>query len=150
MSTQTFKRRKGQSAIEYLMTYGWMLLVVAIVGGAIFAMVQGQCAKQSSGFTGEAVTIDSFAPTSNNLQIVFRNGGSEQVNVTNVDISSDGSSVDSNSSSMVLNVGDTGKYVFSGISSSEACNNYDVEVTFDKGQITDATASGTVSGNMAS
>lgn len=31
---------KGQSAIEYLMTYGWMLLVVAIVGGAIITTVQ--------------------------------------------------------------------------------------------------------------
>lgn len=30
---------KGQSAIEYLMTYGWMLLVIAIVGGAIYAEV---------------------------------------------------------------------------------------------------------------
>ena len=32
---------KGQTAIEYLMTYGWMLLVVAIVGGAIITTVQG-------------------------------------------------------------------------------------------------------------
>jgi hypothetical protein len=31
---------KGQSAIEYLMTYGWMFLVIAIVGGAIYASVQ--------------------------------------------------------------------------------------------------------------
>lgn len=28
------------SAIEYLMVYGWMLLVIAIVGGAIFATIQ--------------------------------------------------------------------------------------------------------------
>jgi len=33
---------KGQSAIEYLMTYGGMLLVVAIVGGAIITTVQDQ------------------------------------------------------------------------------------------------------------
>lgn len=145
-----FDKRKGQSAIEYLMTYGWMLLVVAIVGGAIFATVQGQCAKQSSGFTGEAVTVDSFAATDSNLQIVLRNGGSEQVNITDLAISSDGSTVDSNSTSMVLNVGDTGKYVLSGISSAEACNSYDVDVTFDRGSITGATASGTISGNMAS
>ena len=32
---------KGQSAIEYLMTYGWMLLVVAVTGAAIFATVGG-------------------------------------------------------------------------------------------------------------
>ena len=41
---------KAQSAIEYLMTYGWMLLVVAIVGGAIFSVAQGQAVVESTGF----------------------------------------------------------------------------------------------------
>jgi fucose permease len=40
MKNQFFTSRKGQSAIEYLMTYGWMLLVVAIVGGAVITTVQ--------------------------------------------------------------------------------------------------------------
>jgi len=31
--------RKGQAAIEFLMTYGWMLLVVLIVGALIFSFV---------------------------------------------------------------------------------------------------------------
>lgn len=37
----SFRGLAGQSAIEYLMTYGWMLLVVAIVGGTIFSVVDG-------------------------------------------------------------------------------------------------------------
>jgi len=28
---------KGQSAIEYLMSYGWIILLVAIIGGAVVA-----------------------------------------------------------------------------------------------------------------
>ncbi len=32
-------KRKGQAAIEFLMTYGWMLLVVLIVGSLIFSFV---------------------------------------------------------------------------------------------------------------
>lgn len=144
-----FRKRKGQSAIEYLMTYGWMLLVVAIVGGAIFATVQGQCAKQSSGFTGTAVTVDSFAATANNLQVVFKNGGAQQVNITNVVLESDGNTVDSNSTAQLMNVGDTAKYVLSQVSSADACNTYDLTVTYDSGEITGATASGTLSANMA-
>lgn len=31
--------KKGQAAIEFLMTYGWMLLVVLIVGALIFSFV---------------------------------------------------------------------------------------------------------------
>src|SRR3990172_5496316 len=30
--------RKGQGAMEYLMTYGWALLVIVVVGGALFAL----------------------------------------------------------------------------------------------------------------
>jgi len=30
--------RKGQGAMEYLMTYGWALLVIIIVGAALFAL----------------------------------------------------------------------------------------------------------------
>lgn len=142
--------RKGQSAIEYLMTYGWMLLVVAIVGGAIFATVQGQCAQQATGFTGESVTVETFEPTDSNLQIVFRNGANEQINITKVNVTDDGSEVDSETNiGTSLNVGDSTTITMSGITSSDQCNTYDVEVTFDKGSITGAVASGTMSGNFA-
>lgn len=33
------KNTKGQAAIEFLMTYGWMLLIVLIVGALIFSFV---------------------------------------------------------------------------------------------------------------
>ena len=34
-----YNSKKGQAAIEFLMTYGWMLLVVLIVGALIFSFV---------------------------------------------------------------------------------------------------------------
>lgn len=30
--------KKGQGALEYLMTYGWALLVIVVVGAALFAL----------------------------------------------------------------------------------------------------------------
>lgn len=33
------KRMKGQSATEYLMTYGWAILAIAIVGALIYTQV---------------------------------------------------------------------------------------------------------------
>jgi hypothetical protein len=32
------KRKKGQSAMEYLMTYGWAILIVIVVVAALYAM----------------------------------------------------------------------------------------------------------------
>ena len=53
----------GQSAIEYLMTYGWMLLVVAITGSTIFAVASDQSVESISGFTGSDVQINDFGVT---------------------------------------------------------------------------------------
>ena len=50
---------KAQSAIEYLMTYGWMLLVVAIAGGAIFSMTNVGT-ESVSGFQGQNVIVENF------------------------------------------------------------------------------------------
>jgi len=30
--------RKGQGALEYLITYGWAILIIVIIGGALFAL----------------------------------------------------------------------------------------------------------------
>ncbi len=30
--------RRGQSALEYLMTYGWVIIIILIAGGALYAM----------------------------------------------------------------------------------------------------------------
>lgn len=51
---------KGQSAIEYLMTYGWMLLVVAVVGATVFSVTQGRSVSSVSGFTGSDVGLDAL------------------------------------------------------------------------------------------
>ena len=68
-----YKERKGQSAIEYLMTYGWMLLVVAIVGGAIFATVSGQCLNDVTGFTGETAEVSDYAITEDTINVEVEN-----------------------------------------------------------------------------
>ncbi|MFB6147494.1 MAG: hypothetical protein ABEJ66_01280 [Candidatus Nanohaloarchaea archaeon] len=149
MKSSGFQRQKGQSAIEYLMTYGWMLLVVAIVGGAIFATVQGQCSKNSSFPAGADVSVDSFAATDSNLQVVFRNDASEQLNITNVVIrTEDGTQVAQNSTSMILNVGETKLKTFGSIVSGDACNTYEVEVTYNRGEITGAETTGSITANM--
>ena len=32
------KNKRAQAALEYLMTYGWALVIIAIVAAALFAM----------------------------------------------------------------------------------------------------------------
>ena len=60
--------RKGQSATEYLMTYGWAILAIAIVGGLLYFMVFAErgCAVQGAqGFS----LVQGLAPDNNEFSI---------------------------------------------------------------------------------
>jgi hypothetical protein len=37
-SPVTMAKRKSQGALEYLITYGWAILIIVIIGGALFAL----------------------------------------------------------------------------------------------------------------
>lgn len=53
-------KRKGQSAMEYLMTYGWAILIVIIAGGVIWYYASGATTSAASVKTGFAnVDVDS-------------------------------------------------------------------------------------------
>ncbi|EHK02399.1 hypothetical protein HRED_01611 [Candidatus Haloredivivus sp. G17] len=156
MNEHHFDKTKGQSAIEYLMTYGWMLLVVAIVGGAIFATVQGQCTQSTSGFTGGDVIVENFGIDSNNqTQMTVRNGGAETLTINNASIvnpdgenqylaAPSGDSVDigvGNSQSITL---DNGEH----ISSSDGCNDFELEFNYTMGELSDQVSEGTLTDSV--
>ncbi len=70
------KNNRGQAAIEFLMTYGWMLLVVLIVGALIFSFVDfGSLLPNkldlTNSFRGDAQRLVASA-NSDQLQFVVR------------------------------------------------------------------------------
>jgi len=156
MNEYHFDKTKGQSAIEYLMTYGWMLLVVAIVGGAIFATVQGQCTQSTSGFTGGDVIVENFGVDGENrTQMTIRNGGADTLTINNASIfnpegtdqylrDSSGDSVDigvGNSQSITLSNGEQ-------IESSDACNDFNLEFNYTIGELSNQVSQGTLTDSV--
>jgi hypothetical protein len=84
-----FLGRKSQGAMEYLMTYGWAILVVMIVGTALYQMGVfriGQNMMGQSDF-GNVRPIDHSSGDSNALHVVFMNGAGASItlNVTLAD-----------------------------------------------------------------
>jgi len=165
MTKYTFDKTKGQSAIEYLMTYGWMLLVVAIVGGAIFATVQGQCTQSTSGFSGGDVLVESFGLDSNgNLQMEVRNGGANTLDIESVtveEVEFDGDSGDTAlvfdgdesigvGSSETVRLGDSDDDTDGNpFDSSDGCNDFDVEFSYGfQGGLSDQVTSGTLTDSI--
>lgn len=139
---------KGQSAIEYLMTYGWMLLVVAVVGGAIFSTVNQQSLEVSSGFGGSDVMIDNFGSTSNeNLQVELRNGTSESIEINEIRVS-DGENTAINYPNDEISVAETNVVTLGGVNIGDSANELDVTINYDSGGLEDLEASGTISGDL--
>jgi hypothetical protein len=82
------KHSRGQGAMEYLMTYGWAILVVMIVGVAIWQM------GFFSSHIGRTTVVDfkyikplnpnTIQLTSDEMSIVFMNGVGDPITITDM------------------------------------------------------------------
>lgn len=77
--------RKAQSALEYLMTYGWALIVIAIVIAVLIFVTSGAtggvtCQSQSTG-----IVVKNWAVSSaNGVGLSLQNTTGSDINVTGV------------------------------------------------------------------
>jgi len=142
----------GQSAIEYLMTYGWMLLVVAVAGGAVFSVAQDSSMDSINGFSGGDVLIDDFGVTSSDeLGLELRSGSGTGITVSQVNVS------DSSTGNWVykeftgenrVGVGSSRIFELPNVSRTDSGNELEVEVVYDSGGLSNMSVSGTISGNL--
>src|SRR4030042_2002506 len=82
-------QRKAQAAMEYLMTYGWAILIVIIVAAALYALGVFNPATwtgtRTTGFPNIGVPQDwQYTGTSGQLQVVLRNGLGKAIDVSAV------------------------------------------------------------------
>jgi len=82
-------RRRGQAAMEYLMTYSWAILVVMLVGIAMWQLgIFNLGSSTSTTYTGfprlkPQLTLVAVR-TEGNMTSVFTNGGGGPIVITNV------------------------------------------------------------------
>ncbi|NPA38579.1 MAG: hypothetical protein GXN99_02165 [Candidatus Nanohaloarchaeota archaeon] len=94
-------KRKGQSATEYLMTYGWALLAIAIVGGLLYMYMfsNKECVKTVKGFKDQGISIvDNHYQvlTNGSISFMLENRMDENATITKISIMNDrGEVVDS-------------------------------------------------------
>jgi hypothetical protein len=144
---------KGQAAIEYLTTYGWMLLVVAIVGGALYGFFQGQCLESSSGFSGSDIVVEDFGVDANGqLQVELQNANAERVNVTEITVYHEetGQMVTENGGP-AISVGDTANTAVgpaTTFTQTDGCNSFGMRITYDSGLGEDTQITGSLTGGF--
>ena len=66
---------KGQSALEYLMTYGWALVVIVIVVAALFAFGVFNTPANCTQFGGRLLLKD-YAISAGGISVAMQNGSS--------------------------------------------------------------------------
>lgn len=147
-----YRGLSGQSAIEYLMTYGWMLLVVAIVGGSVFSVFNQENLETVSGFQGDDVLVDNFGTTNEGeLQMVLRNGGAERIEVQEVKVRDESGNEavwEPAGEIRELEVGDEEVATFLQIQEGDSANNLDIELTYDVGGLENLQSEGTLTGSF--
>ncbi len=140
---------KGQSAIEYLMTYGWMLLVVAVAGGSIYSITGSQCTETASGFNGDSLAVTDFTVSSetDNLVVLIENNGANTVTLGNMTIISEAGDVQVDRSGTEISPGDSVEVELAqGFAPSNQCNTYDMEISYDSGNLNDVMITGAITG----
>jgi hypothetical protein len=80
------KDSKGQTALEYLMTYGWMLLIIGIVGVVLYQYGVFTPPSTPPGCTGfsQAKPIDWRATSNGSLTLTLVNDAGTKIQITSV------------------------------------------------------------------
>ena len=80
--------KKGQSALEYLMTYGWALVVIVIVIAALVFLIQPSQvgANTCSPTSGILITNHQVSAATDNMQLILSNQSGTTLSDVNVSI----------------------------------------------------------------
>jgi len=141
------ERLKAQSAIEYLMTYGWMLLVVAVVGGAIFSMVGDQSIEAVQGFNSNEVSVNEFGMTPSSLQMSIGAFGANNIRLKEARLH-DGSETVNISINEGVSPGDNKVLNLPHFKSAENSDGVEIELIYDADNLENLSTRGTVTGGL--
>lgn len=144
---------KAQSAIEYLTTYGWMLIVVSIVSGVAYTQIGTQCVESAAGFTGQSINVNDFGVTANSDELAFalENRRSDRVTVDEIIL------IDESGESINYTIGENigpgseKGVTVRGVIPTEECNTVDMQIEYSIGigdQLTGQKASGSITSNI--
>lgn len=133
---------KGQSSLEYLITYGWMLIAVAIASGIAFTNFQSSCQRTFNGFYTDAVSVEQFGvDESGALKISLKNHKYTTIEVNSLNISSEESNI-SKAFDKNITGGRALALDIDGFKISERCNELDMTLDYDRLPLESQKASG--------
>lgn len=83
-----YKNKKGQAAMEFLMTYGWAILAAIVVIGVLGAYFYFKGLSPSQATVSAPFYVEAWNIGTANVQLGLKNNGGENLNVTSILINS--------------------------------------------------------------
>lgn len=141
---------KGQSSIEYMTTYGWMLVVVAIATGIFYTnyVPEKQCRQRMTNEMANQLQVADMATDSQgDLTLLVRNLGAHKATVKQIKASNGGNTtvLDTNVS---MDPVEEKVFRINGTVNTESCNEVDLRITFNSSEIGEVVDEGTVQGRF--
>ena len=127
------KSMKAQSATEYLMTDGWALLIIVIIGAVLYSMgvfnYSSYVQTTSAGFPGFQVSKGYWEFSSDgSLFLRVRNSHSSIINITGVEATYNNQVIANATYSGAMSPGDEYDMIVSGFSETHAGDSYSMMV----------------------
>ena len=80
-------RKKGQAAMEFLMTYGWAILAAIVVIGILgYYYFSSDILSPSAGIVSAPFYLNSWSVAQDLIQLELKNNGGETFDITNVTV----------------------------------------------------------------
>lgn len=137
-------RFKGQSSIEYLVTYGWMVLAVAIVGGIAYDSVGSGCQRTFTGFFDDTVSVGTFGvDTQGNFKVSLENQEFRSITVEQFNVTS-GGRTRVKTLDRQIEAGTSDDLKVPGYSQGGGCSDLKVRMVYDKGPLQDQVIRGSI------
>ena len=128
-------KTKGQSSIEYLTTYGWMLLAVSIATGIAYNTVDISCTQSFSGFYTDALSVNDYGTdVQDQFVLSLTNQRFQNITITKLNVSSN---IEYKSKSMneLIRPGQSKQIELSGFTASDSCTEMKVNLVYNKGSL---------------
>lgn len=123
----------GQAAIEYVTTYGWMVLAIALVGGTFYSQLPAPCNFEAEGLGNNDLAVQEIGITQNEeLAISLRSLATEEVKVDQVQLEGN-ETVYSNGSITLYN--SVEPVSLGRAERTEECRDFDLTIIYDKGVV---------------
>jgi len=139
---------KGQSVVEHILTHGWMLVVIAMIGAALLSVYSDPRLQSSTGFDGD-LQLEGFGATSEvTLQMGWMNTAGNEVNINWINVSGQTNYTERDLENFVLDRGESRIVEFQSVEPSDEREVFEVTVNYDRGVLEDLETSGTIAGHF--